>query len=249
MPTDYLSHNVCSVLPVQQQLDLKNEQIKDPQLGVIMKFLKTGTIPPDKDSRSLITKYGTRCFIDSEVLMIRLYHPQYGNSSLVCHTDYYGRHEGALKTTQRLQLYYFWPNMKEDVQRVVDDCETCQKRKHLPAQPPAELQSLPILTQPNHRIHDDLFGPLRTSPHGKKFILVVTNAFTKYVELVAIPNKVKRWLKPSLIIGSVSTEYPSFGKSKVRNEKFARVPAKEVSQILTVYSIESNQFIYNAGIF
>jgi len=33
------------------------------------------------------------------------------------------------------------------------------------------------------------------------------------------------------------------------NEKFARVPAKEVSQILTVYSIESNQYIYNAGIF
>jgi len=43
MPADYLSHNVCSVLPVQEQLDLKNEQIKDPQLGIILKFLKTGT--------------------------------------------------------------------------------------------------------------------------------------------------------------------------------------------------------------
>jgi len=37
-----------------------------------------------------------------------------------------------------------------------------------------------------------------------------------------------------------------FGKSMVGNEKFAMEPAKEVSQILTVYSIESNQYIYNA---
>jgi len=35
----------------------------------------------------------------------------------------------------------------------------------------------------------------------------------------------------------------------VGNEKFARVPAKEVSQILTVYSMESNQYIYNERIF
>jgi len=64
--------------------------------------------------------------------MIRLYHSQYGDRSLVClpatlrestikkfHTEYYGGHEGALKITQRLQLYYLWPNMKEDVQRTI----------------------------------------------------------------------------------------------------------------------------------
>jgi len=40
-----------------------------------------------------------------------------------------------------------------------------------------------------------------------------------------------------------------FGKSKVGNEKFARVPAKEVSQILTVYSMKPYQYIYTVGIF
>jgi len=51
------------------------------------------------------------------------------------------------------------------------------------------LQPLPLLSEPNQRIHADLFGPLKTSEHGKKFILVLTNAFTHYVELVAIENK------------------------------------------------------------
>jgi hypothetical protein len=38
-------------------------------------------------------------------------------------------------------------------------------------------------------VHADLFGPLKTSDKGKKFILCITDAFTKYVELVALPNK------------------------------------------------------------
>jgi len=105
------------------------------------------------------------------------------------HTEFFGGHEGALKLTQRLQLYYYWPNMKEEIQRVVDACETCQKRKTQPSIPSAELQLLPVLTQPNQRVHADLFGPLKTSATGKKFLLVMTDAFTKYVELVAIPNK------------------------------------------------------------
>jgi hypothetical protein len=42
---------------------------------------------------------------------------------------------------------------------------------------------------PNDRVHIDLFGPLKTSPHGKKFILCITDAFTKYAEVVSIENK------------------------------------------------------------
>jgi hypothetical protein len=46
-----------------------------------------------------------------------------------------------------------------------------------------------LLSEPNQRVHADLFGPLKTSGRGKKFILVMTDAFTRYVELVAIENK------------------------------------------------------------
>jgi hypothetical protein len=34
-----------------------------------------------------------------------------------------------------------------------------------------------------------LFGPLKDTSSGKKFILYVTDAFSKYAELVAIPDK------------------------------------------------------------
>jgi hypothetical protein len=54
---------------------------------------------------------------------------------------------------------------------------------------PIPLQPLPTTDQPNQRIHIDLFGPLKTSAQGNKMVLVMTDAFTKYAEAIAIPNK------------------------------------------------------------
>ena len=51
------------------------------------------------------------------------------------------------------------------------------------------LQPLPISGMSNEWIHIDLFRPLKTSEHGKKYILCITDSFTKYAEVIAIPNK------------------------------------------------------------
>jgi hypothetical protein len=44
-------------------------------------------------------------------------------------------------------------------------------------------------TEPNQRVHADHFGPLKTIDCGKKFIWCMTDALTKYVKLVPLPNK------------------------------------------------------------
>ena len=54
---------------------------------------------------------------------------------------------------------------------------------------PIFVQLLPLLDQPNQHIHVDLFGPLKTSEHSNKFILCITDAFTKYAEVIPIPDK------------------------------------------------------------
>jgi len=51
------------------------------------------------------------------------------------------------------------------------------------------LSPLPQCTEPNQRIHANLFGPLKMMSGDKKFILSLTDAFTKYVKLVRIPKK------------------------------------------------------------
>jgi len=78
--------------------------------------------------------------------------------------------------------------MKKDIQAHIDSCLQCQVRKKSTAKP-TPLQPLPTVDQPNQRIHIDLFGPLKTSSQGNKMVLVMTDAFTKYAEAIAIPNK------------------------------------------------------------
>ena len=79
--------------------------------------------------------------------------------------------------------------MDADIAAHLQACHRCQIRRTDDRPPPALLSSLPQPTEPNQRIHADLFGPLKTSDSGKKFILCMTDALTKYVELVPLPNK------------------------------------------------------------
>ena len=78
--------------------------------------------------------------------------------------------------------------MDKDITEHIQTCHRCQIRKKNPA-PPSLLQPMPQTTEPNQRIHADLFGPLAVSGKNKKYVLTITDAFTKYVELVAISDK------------------------------------------------------------
>ena len=97
-------------------------------------------------------------------------------------------HGGKERTTNRIKLAYWWPGITTDVEKFVQNCPICQRAKS-PLPKPAPLQSMPVPLGPNNRVHIDLMGPLRTSDNGNKFVMVMTDAFTKWVELVAITDK------------------------------------------------------------
>jgi hypothetical protein len=64
-------------------------------------------------------------------------------------------------------------------------CLTCQQWKRTLAKP----TPMPIPEQTNWWIHADLFGPMLTADSDKKFVLCITDAFTKYAVVTAIQNK------------------------------------------------------------
>ena len=104
------------------------------------------------------------------------------------HGSILSRHDADLKTYIHLTDHYFWPTIKTDISNHIKSCVQCQLRKRLSLKK-LPLQPLPTTDMPNDRIHVDLFSPLKTSEHGKKYILCITDTFTKYAEVVAIPNK------------------------------------------------------------
>jgi hypothetical protein len=84
---------------------------------------------------------------------------------------------------------FYWPGMDANIANHLKACHRCQIQRTDDCPPPALLSSLPQPTEPNQCVHADLFGPLKTSDSGKKFILCMTDALTKYVELVPLHNK------------------------------------------------------------
>ena len=99
-------------------------------------------------------------------------------------------HQSSTRVLQKMQQKYFWPHMARDIENFIKSCKTCQKSKlTFEDRKSVELQLPEIPDIPNERVHMDLFGPLRNSNSGNKYVLTMTDSFTKYVELVAIPDK------------------------------------------------------------
>ena len=108
----------------------------------------------------------------------------------LAHDNPQAGHFGYLKTLQNLEKSWFWPGMIQDIHKHIGTCHSCLAVNPQHKGETAPLQQLPPATHFNHWIHLDLLGPLPSSHvHNNKYLLVITDAFTRWAELVPIPSK------------------------------------------------------------
>ena len=92
-------------------------------------------------------------------------------------------HLAVYRTTEKVKERFYWPGYEADIERWVKDQECQQCQKHNPPQPqPRAPLSLIKCGYPFDVISWDIMGPLPTSTKGNKYILVVTDLFSKWVE-------------------------------------------------------------------
>ena len=201
MPADFLSRHAINAISWESTA-LKDEQDRDPLIKALKQFLLHRELPADPKHQQLVRHFSQNCFIEDEMVWVRiqryqapsrvvLFLPQTMVHSAIseAHGQHLTGHDGTFKTKERLLQCYYWPGMDKDITDHIKACHKCQLRKNAHRPPIALLTPLPQPTELNMRIHADLHGPLRTSGNMKRYILVITDAFTKYVELVAIDNK------------------------------------------------------------
>lgn len=98
------------------------------------------------------------------------------------HNTKMGGHFGVMRTLEKLRSSpYYWPNMRTSVEEWVRQCNVCQRTKPEVKQERAVMGKL-LATEPLERVAVDVMGPLPTTERGNRFIIVVGDYFTKWME-------------------------------------------------------------------
>ena len=196
---DYLSrHALFSVQEGDRFSRIRELQGLDENSTAIIKFLKSNRFPEKEKVQQIVILFGPKCFVRDGVLWYVPY--RCNTDSAVLFTPYsmqrdvmsnaHGKpltgHWGVERTVQRIEQSYFWPTLSRDVNEFVRRCKQCQLAQRPPA--PATLTPWLPASQPNERVHVDLYGPLQGDPNYK-YVAVLTDAFTKWAEVTPIKNK------------------------------------------------------------
>ena len=183
------------------EVDWKDEQSKDPDIKRMIELLKQGKRPDDKQRHnetagvmrlishwdSLIVKkqvlYKKSHFYDS--IVTRLVVPRQMQDEVLRRTHEEIGHLGRDKTLSIAQERFFWIGLARSVEEKVRHCSTCLRSKapYLPQYAP--LCSIET-TRPLELVCMD-FLSLEESKGGYKYILVVTDHYTKYA--IAYPTR------------------------------------------------------------
>ena len=105
---------------------------------------------------------------------------------------YFGFRRTYLKSKDK----YWWPNMKITIQNYIRSCIQCQKFNIDRRKPPGLLNPIEPLKgtieppkDPFQLIGIDYSGPFPTTPQGNKYVLSITNYFTRWVIAIPLPNQ------------------------------------------------------------
>ena len=103
------------------------------------------------------------------------------------HDSVISGHLGCKKTKAKTQQRFYWYSMKEDIAIYIRKCDVCEAIKKPQQVPRAPLGSLRS-GAPGDFIATDYLGPFPVTDRGNRYILLLTDHFTKYVEILPVPD-------------------------------------------------------------
>ena len=100
-----------------------------------------------------------------------------------------GAHLGRDKTCAKIAERYYWYGMKDTISKYIKKCKKCFAVNPKVTKESPPLKSIPVPTKKWSLVGIDLIGPLQETPSGNKYIVAITDHFTKWSEAAGIPDK------------------------------------------------------------
>ena len=177
--------------------DLRDLQLKDPDLKPIITWLESDS-PSEAElfRQGLATKFLWSCRSQLQLVKGVLYYrwefcdhsylklvvPESLKTEVLqlTHDNRIGGHYGRDKTVAKTRSSFFWFGLRRDVILHVETCDICLRNKKRTRIPRSELGDYQAGYR-LERVHLDILGPFVTSERGYKYILMITDQFTKFV--------------------------------------------------------------------
>lgn len=115
-------------------------------------------------------------------------------------------HQGSEKTYRKMKNYYYFPGMKQYINRHIKMCVECILVKNQVGKQAGYLHPIPPGKRPFDIIHIDHLGPFVVSRNGFKYVLLVIDNLTKFVQLLLVRNT-----KTEAVLRKLQTFIGQFG--------------------------------------
>jgi hypothetical protein len=183
-------------------------QEHDPILSEVRKWVKKGTKPDIKDSKTQRLNPDLKTYRDSyerlkieDDVLYRSWEKQNEEQPdwLICLPEYYHEiaiklahdipssgHLGKFKTLERLRKSVYFPRCELQVSLYIDSCKPCilKSRKQKPKAPLNPFYG----SAPNDIVQFDLMGPFGPNKYNYTMIFVIVDKFTGWAEAVALKD-------------------------------------------------------------
>jgi len=104
------------------------------------------------------------------------------------HDSITGGHMGVRRTLAGARLRFFWYKQRESVELWCKGCTRCAARKSRGAKKQRAALRKTLTGEPFGRVGIDISGPYNPTAEGNKYILVISDYFTKWVEAYPMSN-------------------------------------------------------------
>ncbi|XP_042467248.1 uncharacterized protein LOC122050410 [Zingiber officinale] len=170
----------------------------------IAEFLKSGATPSNREEAHLLRRRSGRFVLIGD----QLYKKEFSKPLLKCvgpeDVDYIlqevyqgscGGHPGGRSLARKILLAgYFWPTLQEDAAQTIATCLSCQKY-HNSIHQPAEKMKASTGSCPFDQWGMDIVGPFPMATGQRKFLLVVVDYFSKWVEVEPLAKITEQMVK------------------------------------------------------
>ena len=173
--------------------DVRRAQSADPEIGSVILYLG-GRLPRNQPSFRNIKRSAARYKVHLGIVYIRvrahpslwrIWIPRDQTKQLITHIHTRYAHFGSHKVWLIARETFFWRGMRQQIHRVVSQCDLCQRTKYSNRGFAGPMQNI-IPSKPREIYALDLYGPVPKTRWGNKFVLVIIDVFSKFVQVYPI---------------------------------------------------------------